>query len=95
VPPPRGRCCSSPIARDGAVSPSGRVEGCYLHGLFGSGAFRAAWLDRLRAKRGLAASSTGADWDLEVDAALDALADHIAAAVPLDRLLAIAREAQR
>jgi adenosylcobyric acid synthase len=53
------------------------------------------WLDRLRAKRGLAAASTGTDWDLEIDAALDALADHIAAAVPLDRLLAIAREAQR
>jgi adenosylcobyric acid synthase len=39
---------------DGAVSPSGRIIGTYLHGLFDSGPFTAALVDRLRAQRGLA-----------------------------------------
>ncbi len=33
--------------RDGAVSPDGRVSGCYVHGLFGDAAQRAALLARL------------------------------------------------
>jgi adenosylcobyric acid synthase len=81
---------------DGAVSGDGRVEGCYLHGLFGSAAFRRAWLDRLRARRGLVAGiATGADWDETVDRTLDALADHLERHVALDRLLAIASPDQR
>ncbi|MBM3523003.1 MAG: cobyric acid synthase, partial [Alphaproteobacteria bacterium] len=59
---------------DGAVSPDGRIEGCYLHGLFGSGAFRRTWLDRLRARRGLGGGAATPDWDATVDATLDALA---------------------
>ena len=41
---------------DGAVSADGKVMGCYLHGLFASDAFRAAFLERLggRATTGLA-----------------------------------------
>jgi len=31
-------------AADGAVSPDGRIWGCYLHGLFGNQRFRQAWL---------------------------------------------------
>jgi adenosylcobyric acid synthase len=80
---------------DGAVSADGRIAGCYLHGLFGAAAFRRAWLDRLRPARGGDAGGTGLDWDASVDAALDALADHLAAAVDLDRVLAIARARAR
>jgi len=78
---------------DGAVSTNGRIEGCYLHGLFEQAAFRKAWLDRLRARRGLALGAQGQDWDIEVDHTLDRLADHVAASVDLDRLLSIARSA--
>ena len=80
---------------DGAVSVDGRIEGCYLHGLFGHAGFRKAWLDRLRARRGLVPMAPGRDWDFEVDRTLDQLADHVAAAVDLARLLAIARAAGR
>ena len=44
-----GPDCGRPLVTlaghgDGAVSADGRVEGTYLHGLFGSDAFRRAWL---------------------------------------------------
>ncbi len=55
---------------DGAASADGRVAGCYLHGLFASDAFRAAWLSGLGASSDLA-------YDAAVDATLDALADHL------------------
>jgi adenosylcobyric acid synthase len=32
---------------DGSVSPSGKVWGCYIHGLFANDSFRHAWLTRL------------------------------------------------
>jgi adenosylcobyric acid synthase len=71
---------------DGARSADGLVAGCYLHGLFASDAFRGWFLDRLQ--RGRTAS---AGFESRIDATLDALADHVASALDLDRLLAIAR----
>jgi adenosylcobyric acid synthase len=53
---------------DGAVSKDARVFGTYLHGLFDSGAFRAAWLESL------GVSSARGDHRAIVDAALDAIA---------------------
>jgi adenosylcobyric acid synthase len=41
------------MVADGAIGPSGRVFGTYVHGLFDSGAFCAALVDRLRQRRGL------------------------------------------
>ena len=35
---------------EGAISADGRVAGCYVHGLFASDAFRAAWLAALLAR---------------------------------------------
>jgi adenosylcobyric acid synthase len=71
-------------APDGAVA--GRVMGCYLHGLFTADAFRAAFLARLKRR-----APSGVAYEAGVDAALDRLADHIEAALDLDRLLELAR----
>jgi len=71
---------------DGAVSPDGRVMGGYLHGLYAADGFRRAFLAAIR--DGTFAARA---WEAEVEAALDALADRVAAAVDLDRLLALAR----
>lgn len=72
---------------DGAVSPDGRVQGCYVHGLFASDAFRASFLGALRPGRAPSAVA----YEAEVDRTLDALADHVAGAVDLERVLQIAR----
>jgi adenosylcobyric acid synthase len=76
---------------DGAVSADGRIEGCYLHGLFDSAPFRRAWLDRLRAARGIAAGPAGVDWDQTVDRTLDERARHLERALDIERIIAIAR----
>ena len=70
---------------DGAVSPSGRVWGSYVHGLLADGAARTTLLARLGAR------SCGHDHDRTVDAALDALADHMEAHLDIDGLLEMAR----
>ncbi len=70
---------------DGAVSASGQVAGCYVHGLFADDAQRAALLRRL------GAASDGLSYEAGQEAALDALAAHMEAHVDLDRLIAIAR----
>ena len=74
---------------DGACSADGRVEGCYVHGLFAADGFRHAYLARLRNR-----AASGIAWQHEVESALDAVADGLAATIDLDRLLAIARGAQ-
>ena len=75
------------VRTDGAVSADGLVEGCYVHGIFADDAFRAAFLARLRPDR----RASGFDYDAEIDATLDALADHLAVSIDLDRLLRIGR----
>ncbi|WP_317055703.1 cobyric acid synthase [Roseovarius rhodophyticola] len=68
---------------EGAASPDGRVRGCYLHGLFASDAFRAAYLCELGGVSDL-------QFDNRVDATLDALADHLEKHMDLDLLLNLA-----
>ncbi|MFC3230738.1 cobyric acid synthase [Marinibaculum pumilum] len=72
---------------DGARSADGRVEGSYLHGLFGSDGFRAAWLESLRA-----GTASGLPFEAGVDAALDEIAEALEAHLDLDGLLALAEE---
>lgn len=56
---------------DGAISPDGRVWGCYLHGLFANKPLRRAWLTSL-GWRGEAGQS---DQTMEMQASFDRLAD--------------------
>jgi adenosylcobyric acid synthase len=85
-----GPDCRRPLLRleggrpDGAASGDGRVAGSYVHGLFGSDAFRRAFL------AGFGVRST-ITYEAEIEAALEALADHVEAYLDLSRMLEIAR----
>ena len=69
---------------EGARDVSGRVGGCYLHGLFAGDELRRRFLSDLGAE------TSGLAFEAGIDATLDALADHIAAHVDLDRLWELA-----
>ena len=73
-------------AGEGAVAPSGRIMGTYLHGLFAADGFRRDFLNGLGAK-----ASADLAYEAEIDAVLDRLADHLEQALDLDALLALAR----
>jgi len=70
---------------EGAVSPDGRIAGCYVHGLFNLAEQRRCWIG---------GASNGLDQDAVVDAALEELAADLERHVRADRLLAIAGEAR-
>ena len=76
-----GRC----PRHEGAISADGRVMGSYVHGLFGSDAFRSRWL----AVHGGEASAL--DYEARTEAAIEALADHCEENLDLDALLALTR----
>lgn len=65
---------------------AGHVWGCYLHGLFDDDAFRAWWIDRLRAQNGLP-SRGGILVPYDLEPALDRLADVVAEALPIPEIL--------
>jgi adenosylcobyric acid synthase len=69
----------------GALSSNGRIAGCYIHGLLADDRQRRHWLERL------GAATSGLDYEADVDATLDLLADHIEKHIDCDRLLALAR----
>lgn len=69
----------------GACSPSGLVRGCYVHGLFGSDAFRAAFL----AHHGIASDHS---YDQTVETTLDGLAAHLERHMDIDALFALATD---
>jgi adenosylcobyric acid synthase len=86
-----GPACRNPLLafsdgrRDGAVSADGRIAGCYVHGLFADDRQRAGWLGNL------GADGSALNYVAEVEATLDALADHLVRHLDCDRLLEIAR----
>ncbi len=82
---------------DGAVHPSGRVMGCYLHGLFAADGFRRRFLNRMRPDRSSGYSPDHSpEWqeyvsyETSIDHVLDDLADHMEDHVNIDGLLAAA-----
>ncbi|MFN7223037.1 MAG: cobyric acid synthase [Paracoccaceae bacterium] len=85
-----GADCVRPFAHvdgrgEGAISEDGRIMGSYLHGMFATDVFRAAFLAQL----GIAATTRS--YSQTVDAALEALADHVEAHLDVSGLLALAR----
>ncbi len=83
--------CARPFAvlegrPDGAISPTGQVMGSYLHGCFGSDAFRTKFLTSL----GINASELR--FEETVERTLDALAAHLEANLDLDLILSLAKE---
>ena len=85
-----GPDCARPFAQingisEGALSPSGRIIGSYLHGMFSDDAFRRAFLADL----GAAPSSYA--YSADVETVLDALAAHLEQHLDIDSLLALAR----
>ena len=71
---------------EGAVSADGRVSGTYLHGLFASDGFRAAFLAAVGAEPDAAQR-----YEDGIETTLDALAEHLEACLDLDALLDLAR----
>ncbi len=71
--------------REGAASQNGRIQGCYMHGIFSADAFRAAFLEKL------GASSSVFNYDANIEQVLDDLADHLEAHMDLDKLLSLAQ----
>lgn len=69
---------------EGAIDPTGRVMGSYLHGMFAVDAFRAAFL------QSIGAAPSGLIYGDTVDQTLDALAAHLEAHVDVPGLLAVA-----
>jgi adenosylcobyric acid synthase len=86
-----GPACAHPLLRfadgrcDGARSADGLIRGAYVHGLFADDRQRAALLSWLGGSGG------GFSYEAEIERVLDALADHLARHVDLDRLITIAR----
>ncbi|MEQ6248580.1 cobyric acid synthase [Sulfitobacter sp. HNIBRBA3233] len=72
---------------EGAASRSGQVRGCYLHGIFASDSFRAAFLETLGAQSSVA-------FEEGVEDTLDRLAAHVEAYFDIDMLIASAAEVQ-
>ncbi len=69
---------------DGAMAKSGHVMGCYMHGLFASDSFRAAWL------KGQGHEASSLNFEDEIETGLNALADHLEAHADINGIAAIA-----
>jgi len=81
--PDRARpCLHLAHGPDGALSADGRIQGSYLHGLFASDAYRAAWLERVRP-----GAASALAYEAAVERDLDELADALEAALDVDALL--------
>ncbi|SEQ35356.1 cobyric acid synthase [Thalassovita taeanensis] len=69
---------------EGAATADGRIRGCYLHGLFSSDRFRAAYLRQLGAASEIRYSN-------DLEQVLNALAAHLETHLDLDLLLSLAQ----
>ena len=86
-----GAGCAKPLLRfadrraEGAIDASGRIAGCYVHGLFSDDRQRGHWLRRV------ASQPSALAYEADVEATLDRLADHIERHIDCNRLLELAR----
>ncbi|MBG0775017.1 MAG: cobyric acid synthase [Desulfovibrionaceae bacterium] len=71
----------------GYADATGRIWGCYLHGVFDAGPFRRWFVNSLRARRSLAPIAEPAPFGME--AALDRLADVVRAALDMRAVYAL------
>ncbi len=72
-------------ASEGARSEDGRVEGCYVHGLFTSDSYRTHYLSAFRADRAAPVA-----YEATVERTLDELADHVGEHIEVEALAQIA-----
>jgi adenosylcobyric acid synthase len=70
---------------EGAAGRNGQVQGCYMHGLFGSDLFRSAYLAPMGVQSTL-------DFSSGVENTLDALAAHVESYMDVDLLLSLAAD---
>ncbi len=70
---------------EGAISPDGSVMGAYLHGMFASDSFRAAFLNTLGGAAGDLA------YEQTIENTLDDLANHLEANCRIDALLSLVK----
>jgi adenosylcobyric acid synthase len=70
---------------DGAVTATGKIWGCYLHGLFTNASLRRAWLTSL----GWHGEPEQASASVHMQAMLDTVASHVEASLDMGRLEAI------
>lgn len=69
---------------EGAADKSGRISGCYLHGLFAADHFRHHFLGQL------GMPNSNVNYEHNVETTLDSLARHVEAHLDLDALLSLA-----
>lgn len=74
---------------EGAVDPTGRIRGAYLHGIYESDAFRAEELARL------GSASQATQYMSSVETTLDKLATHLETHLDVDLLLSLATDIGR
>ena len=72
----------------GALDRSGRVWGCYLHGIFDSDVYRRWFINRLRREKGLSDFS-GQVGCYDLEPALDRLAAVLRQHLDMDRIYAL------
>ena len=72
---------------DGAISPSGQVMGCYMHGLFASDSFRTAFLGL---QNHAPPHRDALNFEALIEDSLDALADHLSTHADIDAIARIA-----
>ncbi|OCT10622.1 cobyric acid synthase CobQ [Paenibacillus pectinilyticus] len=77
---------SQQLHDDGAASSDGRVWGTYIHGILHNDDFRRAWLNRIRANKGLSPISEGLRYKERREAAFDRLAEHVRHYLDMSRI---------
>ncbi|MDD9859530.1 MAG: cobyric acid synthase [Nitrospira sp.] len=77
------------VREDGAMSADGLVWGTYLHGVFDAPSFRRAWINRARARKGLAPRpvSDSEQVTRRLASAIDRWADHVEQHVDMKTIL--------